>query len=70
MTTIKIFTHVVGTIACLMGIMLCLILLFPSKAIELGVTDGGLRAQFFLFVGWMFLFAVSLHVYVGEARRK
>jgi hypothetical protein len=37
---------------------------------EYGVTDGGLRAQFILFVGWMFLFAVSLHVYAGEMRRK
>jgi hypothetical protein len=70
MKPFKIYMYIVGTMACLMGLMLCSILLFPSVAMEYGVTDGGLRAQFILFVGWMFLFAVSLHVYAGEMRRK
>ena len=70
MRSIKIFTHVVGMMGCVVGAMLCFTLLFPSLAMEYGVTDEGLKAQFILFVGWMFLFAVSMHVYAGEMRKK
>jgi hypothetical protein len=70
MTSIKIFTYVVGTMACLSGLLLCSTLLFPSFAMEHGVTDEGLKAQFIIYVMWMALFAVSLHVYVEETRRK
>jgi hypothetical protein len=37
---------------------------------EYGVTDESLKAQLIIFVMWLFLFAVSLHVYVGETRSK
>ena len=70
MKSIKIFTHVVGTITCAIGLMICLIVLFPSIAMGYGVTDESLKAQLIIFVMWLFLFAVSLHVYVGETRRK
>ena len=69
MTTIKIFTHVVGTIVCMVGALLCFTLLFPGKAMEYGVTDEGLKSLFIMYVMWMALFALSLHVYVGEVRR-
>lgn len=70
MTSIKIFTHVVGTIACVIGGMIAFIFLFPSYAMEQGVTDDSLKSLFIIYVMWMALFAVSLHVYVEETRRK
>ena len=70
MTSIKIFTYVVGMITCVVGALLCFTLLFPSTAIEFGVTDGGLKSLFIMYMMWMLLYAVSMHVYASEARRK
>ncbi len=70
MTTIKIFTHIVGTIACVVGGMLAFIFLFPSFAMDHGITDDSLKSLFIMYVMWMALFALSLHVYVSEVRRK
>lgn len=70
MTSIKIFTYVVGTMACFLGLTLCLIFLFPYQAEELGVTDGGIRSHSIIFIMWMGLFAVSMHVYAQESRRR
>lgn len=68
MTSLKIFVYVVGTMACIVGGLLSLCLLFPGYAIDHGITDEGLKSLFIMFMMWMFLFAISLHVYVGEMR--
>lgn len=70
MTSIKIFTHVVGTMMSVVGMFICLTLCFPGYAMELGMTDDGLKSLFIVFVMWMFLFAVSMHVYAEETRRR
>jgi hypothetical protein len=70
MKSIKLFTHIVGTIMSVVGMLICLVLFFPGKAIEYGMTDGGLRSLLILFVMWVFLFAVSMHVYAEETRKR
>ena len=70
MTSIKIFTHVVGTIACAVGGIIAFIFLFPSYAMEQGITDDSLKSLFIIYVMYLALFAVSLHVYVQETRRR
>ena len=70
MKSIQIFTFIVGMMMSVIGIMICLVFLFPGYAMELGITDGGLVSLFILFVMWMFLFAVSMHVYAEETRRR
>lgn len=70
MKSIKIFTHVVGTIACAIGLAIAFIFLFPGYAMELGMEDANLKSLFVSFIIWMGLFAVSLHMYTDETRSK
>ena len=69
MKSIEIFTIIVGMMMSVVGILICLTLCFPGYAMELGMTDGGLKSLLIIFVMWMFLFAVSMHVYAEETRR-
>ena len=52
------------------GMLICLTLCFPGYAMELGMTDNGLKSLLIIFVMWMFLFAVSMHVYAEETRKR
>ncbi len=68
MTSTKFYTYITGTVSVIIGLSLCLIFLFPSKAIEMEITDGAVRALSVLFILWFAFFALSLHTYVGELR--
>lgn len=71
MKSIYLFTLVVGTMMSVVGILVCLTLCFPGYAMEyLGMTDEGLKSLLIVFVMWMFLFAVSIHVYAEETRKR
>lgn len=71
MKSMYLFTLVVGTMMSVVGMLICLTLCFPGYAMEyLGMTDDSLKSLFIIFVMWMFLFAVSMHVYAQETRKR
>ena len=69
MKSIKLFAFVVGMMMSVVGMLICLVIVFPGYAMEFGMTDEGLKSLLIIFVMWMFLFAVSMHVYAEETRR-
>jgi hypothetical protein len=70
MKSILFFTLIVGMMMSVVGMLICLTLCFPGYAMELGMTDDGLKSLLIVFVMWMFLFAVSMHVYAEETRKR
>ena len=70
MKSIYLFTLVVGTMMSVVGMLICLVIVFPGYAMEFGMTDDSLKSLFIIFVMWMFLFAVSMHVYAQETRKR